>query len=431
MYDFKKLSLDVCNVLDITQKNNPGVKKALRDFDKEFINKLIQKNKHQKNKFTKKELEIINKLNKPKYGPLVYEIENEIYIQEKISENVRIRYVFESDDCLLLAKQIRTECIKRGCNCSIIPLFEDDQKDYLSTIPEKVLFEINPLSVAIVKNTDVSIFIGDETDPNWSRGLEDKIALGSKTNMMFRKIYDKCNIRGALLSLPVKRKKYYVSEEKYTRVFYESLTASFSKEMDDLVNIYENKLKNTKNIRITANDGTDISFSIKGRKILRDYLKKTKGNNKKETYNFPTGEVFVAPVETTANGKIIFDYVTPRGFGLIEKLCLVFKDGKVVEYSAKDDGAEKFKEFLDTNTGEKDRIGEFGIGCNPKAEYIGTTIVDEKIFGSIHIAIGFNLGSFCGKNQASSHQDMIKIMKGRDGCVYADNKLIMKNGMPN
>jgi len=90
--------------------------------------------------------------------------------------------------------------------------------------------------------------------------------------------------------------------------------------------------------------------------VLRDDNYNFDEDFKRETFNFPTGEVFVAPVETSANGRIVFDYVTPRGFGLIEQLTLVFKDGKVVDYSAKGDGAERFKKFLSVNTGEKDRI---------------------------------------------------------------------------
>lgn len=430
MYDLSKLALDVCNTMKISQKENPHIKKTMREFGATFINNLIEKKTFKKSDFNEEENELIEKLAHPRYGPLVYELDGTCHIKTKVSEIVRIRYVFESEECFTLAKLIQKECYRRGCNCTLIPHFEGSEKEYLSSIPEDVLFEMSPLSVAIAKNTDVSIFIGDETDPNWSNGFEKKLALGSNAKLIFRNIYDKCNIRGALLALPVKRKELYVDEKKYARVFHESLFASFSKEMTSLVDTYEKLLKGKETIRITADDGTDLTFSIKGRIILRDDNYDGVEKKKNETYNFPTGEVFVAPVETSANGKITFDYVTPRGFGLIEKLELTFNDGKVVDYKAKGDGAKRFKQFLDINTGEKDRIGELGIGCNPKADFIGTTIVDEKIFGSIHIAIGFNLGSFHGKNSASSHLDMIKIMKGKSGNVYADGKLIMKDGAP-
>lgn len=430
MYDLAKIALKVCDTMRIAQKENPNIRKAMREFGAGFIDRLIGKNEFRLDGFSKKELALIEKLKHPKYGPLLYQIDDVYHVKTKVSENVRIRYVFESKECFELAKMIRTECFKRGCNCSLIPYFEEERKEYLSLAPEDVLFEVNPLSIAVVKNIDVSIFIGDETDPNWSKGFEKKLALGSFADLVFRNIYGRCEVRGALLSLPVERKEYYVQKGKYETVFYESLNASFEDEMKSLVGGYEKSLKGAKDIRITANDGTDLSFSIKGRPVLRDDNYNFDEDFKRETFNFPTGEVFVAPVETSANGRIVFDYVTPRGFGLIEKLSLTFKGGKVVDYAAKGDGTERFGKFLSVNTGEKDRIAELGIGCNPKAEFVGTTIVDEKILGSIHIAIGFNLGSFHGKNQASSHLDMIKIMKGKNGCVYADGKLVMKDGMP-
>jgi len=107
---------------------------------------------------------------------------------------------------------------------------------------------------------------------------------------------------------------------------------------------------------------------------------------------------------------------------------LEFKDGKVVRYSA-EKGEENFTKFLDANTGEKDRIAELGIGCNSGAEYTGgSIIVDEKIFRTIHIAIGNNTGAYHGKNKASSHLDMIKSMV--HGQLFVDGELIMERGEP-
>ncbi|RLG15291.1 MAG: hypothetical protein DRN71_01690 [Candidatus Nanohalarchaeota archaeon] len=430
MKNLQKLATDVSDTMGISQKENPHIKKAMRDFGAKFIDRLLTQKKFKKENYTGKEKEIIEKLKHPKYGPLVYEIDNICHTKTKISENIRIRYVEGSPECYELAKLIRTICFKRGCHCTITPHDTETDKEFYTIAPDNILFELNPLSVAIVKNTDVSISIGDESDPNWSKGFEKRIAYGSTSLMQFRKIYDQQSIRGALLALPVKRKETYVPQKKYNDIFYESLTASFSEEMKTLIDTYEKKLKNKEQIRITSDDGTDITFSIKNRRILRDDNYTVVDKKRNEIYNFPTGEVFVAPVETSANGKITFDYTTPRGFGLIEDLTLTFKDGKVIDAKAKGDGAKRFRSFLDVNTGEKDRIAELGIGCNPKAQFVGTTIVDEKIYGSIHIAIGFNLGPFHGKNLASSHLDMIKMMKGRNGNVYADNKLIMKNGDP-
>ena len=92
-------------------------------------------------------------------------------------------------------------------------------------------------------------------------------------------------------------------------------------------------------------------------------------------------------------------------------------------------GRKNFATFLAANTGEKDRIGEFGIGTNPGATYTGgSIIIDEKIFGTVHIAIGNNRGAYHGKNKASSHLDLIKDM--RQGQVFVDGELILNRGKP-
>jgi aminopeptidase len=223
-----------------------------------------------------------------------------------------------------------------------------------------------------------------------------------------------------------------VPAAKFRKVFLDSIERTFTPEVMKIIKYYENAMKGADKIRIVADDGTDLAFSIKGRPLLVDkgFISRediTKGDF---GLNIPAGEVFFAPQEHSANGIIIFDYATISGFGLVRNLKIKFKNGKVAWFKADGNGAKIFRRFLDSNTGEKDRIAELGIGCNPAAQFIGKTIVDEKIFGSVHIAIGNNTGSYHGKNRASSHLDMVKIMKGRNGCMYADGKLVMKNGMP-
>ena len=92
-------------------------------------------------------------------------------------------------------------------------------------------------------------------------------------------------------------------------------------------------------------------------------------------------------------------------------------------------GLENFVKFLDANSGEKDRIAELGIGCNPGAKYTnGSIIVDEKIYRTVHIAVGNNIGAYHGKNRASSHLDMIKFMD--EGSLHVDGRLVMDKGQP-
>jgi aminopeptidase len=205
---------------------------------------------------------------------------------------------------------------------------------------------------------------------------------------------------------------------------------SFGKELLKLCNYYHEALEGGNRVEITDADGTDLSFRIEGRPVLVDdaiiSTEDIRGGD--VGLNIPSGEAFLAPLETTAEGQILFDEVAIPGFGKCRGLELKFKRGKISRYSA-NKGRENFARFLRANTGEKDRIAELGIGCNKGAEYTGgSIIVDEKIFGTLHIAIGNNTGAYHGKNKASSHLDMIKDMK--DGELLVDGKTVMKHGKP-
>lgn len=200
--------------------------------------------------------------------------------------------------------------------------------------------------------------------------------------------------------------------------------------MKRLCEYYRRALEGVDQIAIRAEDGTNLTFSIKGRPILVDdaYISEEDVKRGDVGLNIPSGEVFVAPLEDSANGTIRFERVAIPGFGKIRGLKLSFRDGRVVDYEALE-GREVFTHFLEANTGDKDRIAELGIGCNPGAEYTGgSIIVDEKIYGTLHIAIGSNTGAYHGRNKASSHLDMIKDMAG--GVLLADGKPIMRNGKP-
>jgi aminopeptidase len=267
--------------------------------------------------------------------------------------------------------------------------------------------------------------------------MEKRMLLGAPSGQKLHEMMDKKHIRWCLLGFPVKmakKKHYIVPESKYETVYINSIRETYGKRTQKLCRHYRKALRGGDKVHITANDGTDLTFSIKGRPVLmadgiiddQDLKDGDVGNN------IPDGEAFVAPLEYSANGKIFYDYVNIPGFGHIKGgIWLHFKKGKVVKYQAKTKkGNAIFRKFLDSNTGDKDRIAELGIGTNTGAKFIGTIIVDEKIYGTIHIAIGVNTGSYHGKNKASSHLDMIKQMKGKQGNITLDGKLIMKNGEP-
>ncbi|MBL7100726.1 MAG: aminopeptidase [Nanoarchaeota archaeon] len=168
-------------------------------------------------------------------------------------------------------------------------------------------------------------------------------------------------------------------------------------------------------VRIVAED-TDIIFSIKGRTAIKCDGK----------HNMPDGEVFIAPVETSMEGYIHYSYPAIYGSREVSGITLKFKKGAVV--SARAVKNEKFlKAMLKIDEGAK-YVGEFGIGMNVGiTKFIKQILFDEKIMGSIHLALGMAYKEGGGVNESALHWDMIKDLR-KGGAIYIDDKLIQKSG---
>lgn len=174
-----------------------------------------------------------------------------------------------------------------------------------------------------------------------------------------------------------------------------------------------NFLNKSDKIRLVA-EGTDLKFSIKGRNAIV-------GDG---AYNLPDGEVFTSIVDNSANGKVKFTYPLRWGGRKTKNISLGFKNGKVIKFNSSDNAA--LKAMLDTDKGSRG-LGEWGIGLNPGInKFTDNLLLDEKINGTIHLALGNAYKECKGKNESAVHSDIVKDMhKGR---IYADGKLIYKNG---
>ncbi|HUU29081.1 MAG TPA: aminopeptidase [archaeon] len=173
-------------------------------------------------------------------------------------------------------------------------------------------------------------------------------------------------------------------------------------------------------VRVKSPAGTDIEFSIEGRAAHADT-----GivHNPGDMSNLPAGEAYLAPVEGTANGVIIFEAAV-AGLGKLgdEKIRIKVEDGWAVEITG-GARAEKLNEILEPHGRDAYNIAELGVGTNDKAIISGKILEDEKILGTVHMALGDNK-SMGGKIGVPSHIDGL-ILKPT---VWIDGKLIMENG---
>lgn len=173
-------------------------------------------------------------------------------------------------------------------------------------------------------------------------------------------------------------------------------------------------------VRVTAPNGTDITMDISGRKALP-----SKGlfHKKGESGNLPTGEAYIAPLEGKSNGVFVVDG-SMSGVGVIDKkpITIQVENGFATKISGGVQ-AKKLDSILNKYGKFARNIAEFGIGTNDKAKLSGIILEDEKVMGTIHIALGDNK-SMGGNVDVPIHLDGIV----KKPTVYFDGKVIMKNG---
>lgn len=163
-------------------------------------------------------------------------------------------------------------------------------------------------------------------------------------------------------------------------------------------------------------EGTDIKVGIKGRKWI----------NCDGQVNFPDGEIFTSPVENDINGHISFSFPGIFSGKQIEGIKLQVKEGKVINATAKK-GEDLLKSLLETDEGSS-FFGEVAIGTNYGIkEFTSNMLFDEKIGGTVHMAIGDSMPEAGGKNKSSLHWDMLCDMRSC-GKIYADGELFYENG---
>ena len=164
--------------------------------------------------------------------------------------------------------------------------------------------------------------------------------------------------------------------------------------------------------------GTDLRFSLDGRVAMID-----DGH-----LNMPGGEFFYSPVEDSAEGFITYDeYPAIYQGRAVEGVRLEFRDGVVVNASARTNEAFLLQ-VLDSDAGAR-KLGELGVGCNPGIQnHMRDVLYDEKIQGTIHLAIGAGFPFIGGKNVSAVHWDMVKNLRD-GGQILLDGRVVQENGV--
>ena len=318
------------------------------------------------------------------------------------------------------AKELALECykliIQKGAFAVVNPSVQGFSKAFYKYASDEQLKRFPKLAMEEVKYCAGSIGIGAEYNTREFTSVDPKkIAIRRKVTQPISDLHIKKD-NWVICEFPTNAlaQEAEMSLEEFEDFVYTACIQDWKKEEKRQKNL-KRVLDKGNTVRIVG-EGTDLTFSIKGRQASLCA----------GTRNIPDGEVFIAPVDDSAEGYIKYTFPAIYGGREVCGIFLRFHQGKVVEAKA-EKGEEFLKEMIATDEGSC-RLGEFGIGVNYNIKkFIKEILFDEKIGGTIHLALGMAYPEGGGKNKSALHWDMIKDLR-KSGAVYIDGKCIERNG---
>jgi aminopeptidase len=327
-----------------------------------------------------------------------------------------------------LIKEVYKQSLLAGAHPHVKIALQGLAEIFYQVATENQLKYKSPISLYEIKNIDARlVIISPENTKSMTNVDPKKQAMSSVANKEIHKIFleraAKKELRWCLTQYPTNASAQdaEMSLEDYEDFIFKATHVGNKNPIEYWNKVFKEQekikklLEKKKKLHIIAKD-TDLTLSVEGRKWINCYGKE----------NFPDGEVFTGPIEKSAEGHISYSFPASHGGREVNNIQLWFEKGKVVK--AKASKGEKFlNSMLDMDKGAR-YIGEFSFGTNYGIkEYTKNTLFDEKIGGTIHIAVGSGYPETGSKNESSLHWDMMCDLR-KNGQVYADDELIYKNG---
>jgi leucyl aminopeptidase (aminopeptidase T) len=303
-----------------------------------------------------------------------------------------------------LASDIALECLRTGAKPLITLMTDRLWWKALEEIPEQYFRKTPRHILSAIESTTVWIGLGGPEDPAKFREVS-----SSRLEPFFegdKPVVDKTierKIRSLQVLLgdvtPQRARAYGFDYARWLKSTEDAIRVDYGK-MTELGKRIAKRLERSSKVHITSKIGTDLRFDISKRPIhIQDGIVDDEDMERGlVSAQLPSGKIEVAPIETTAKGTVVFD--TPRALKgrLITDLQFTFEKGRITEFHAKR-YEDVFREVFESTHGDKDRIGYFAMGLNPRIELIGYAS-DELALGTATIGIGANKGTG-GQNDSS------------------------------
>jgi aminopeptidase len=327
-----------------------------------------------------------------------------------------------------LMRAIYNEVIKAGGYASVLPSFSGLGAELLKLGTDDQLNFITPIETFIRTQADVVITVMADTNTKSLASVDPKRQqfFTAARRELFQSFMDRTaegKLKWVLTLYPTDAYAQDAgqSTDEYATFVFEACklntdnpVAAWKAQSAEGARLIE-WLKGKKEIHLTG-PGTDLKVNVSGRTWI----------NADGTHNFPDGEIFTGPVEDGVNGTVTFSYPVVTSGREIEGIVLRFEQGKVVDATATK-GQEYLDAVLETDAGAR-ILGEFAIGTNYDIQRFTKNILfDEKIGGTVHMAIGAGYPESGSTNQSAVHWDMICDLRD-GGELRADGELMLKDG---
>jgi aminopeptidase len=321
------------------------------------------------------------------------------------------------------------EATKAGAYVTIMVDIPGAREIFLKHASNQQLDFISPVRKLLINTYDARMVVEAETNTRELAGIDPRrIARVKKANApLFTKMVkriERKELKWCLTVFPTDAtaQEANMSLSDYSEFVYEAgmlnakdpvtLWKAEAEKQQKLVNWLKGKDK-----VLLKGDNINLTMSIKGRKFIP-----CAGDQ-----NFPDGEIFTSPVENSVNGWVRFGYPAIFDGQEIDDIELWFENGKVVKETAKRNSAMLTAQ-LNTDKGAR-IVGEWGIGTNYNIKrFTKNMLFDEKLGGTIHLAMGLGFEEAGGGNQSGLHWDMLCDMAHSE--ILVDGKLFYKNGKP-
>jgi aminopeptidase len=328
-----------------------------------------------------------------------------------------------------LSLAVYAEAVKAGAHVVVQNMLPGAEEAFYKFASDEQLDYVSPFHKLTVESFDAILYIEAEHNTRALSGVDPaRIARVRKARAPVSKILLERSARNELRwCLTVYPTQAMAQEADMSLADYQDFVygAGFMNERDPIAAWQKEARRQRELIAWLAGKNhvalkganIDLALSIKGRRFMESEGK----------FNFPDGEIFTSPVEDSVNGWVRFRYPAIYGGQEVTDIELRFKDGKAVKEKASK-GRELLTALLNTDAGAR-YLGEWGVGTNYHIQrFTKNMLFDEKMGGTIHLAVGASYPETGGKNNSGLHWDMLCDMTESE--IIVDGEVFYRNGKP-